>query len=118
MSEDDTDETSQSLVAGEPNERLVIEWAIGVLQGKGHIEEADDELIETLRRLYHANPICQTEVSSTATSCMTYARRGLANTSPPPMNTSAKNIGSDTKHNAGPVPVDAPSDCTSGARST
>jgi hypothetical protein len=62
MSEDDADETSQLLVTGEPNERLVIEWAIGVLQGKGHIEEADDELIETLRRLYHANPTCQTEV--------------------------------------------------------
>jgi hypothetical protein len=34
MSEDDTDEASQSLVTGEPNERLVIEWAIGALQGR------------------------------------------------------------------------------------
>jgi len=59
---EDSPETSQAAVTGEPDERLVIELAIGVLHGKGHIEDADDELIETLRRLYHANPICQTEV--------------------------------------------------------
>jgi hypothetical protein len=63
MPQDDTDDTGQSLVTGEPNERLVIELALLVMQGKGWIDEPDDELIETLRRLYHANPICQQEVT-------------------------------------------------------
>ncbi|MGA2162937.1 MAG: hypothetical protein ABSH36_00530 [Solirubrobacteraceae bacterium] len=53
------------LVDGEPNERLVIELALGVMRGKGWVEEPDDELIERLRRLYHANPICQQEVKFT-----------------------------------------------------
>jgi hypothetical protein len=59
---EDTADTHEPILTGGRNERLVIELALGVLHGKGHIEEVDDELIEMLRRLYHANPICQTEV--------------------------------------------------------
>jgi hypothetical protein len=47
------------------NERVVIELAIRVMQLKGWIEEPDDDLIETLKRLYDANPLCQVEVNFT-----------------------------------------------------
>jgi hypothetical protein len=53
---------------GEPepsNEQLVVEVALAVLEGKDWIEEASDELIDTLKRLYHANPHCQIEVKFT-----------------------------------------------------
>lgn len=56
------EDVQSSVVAGEANERLVIELAICVLEGKGYVEEPDDELIYALRRLYHANPICQVKV--------------------------------------------------------
>ena len=47
------------------NKRLVIEIALSVMCGKGWIEEPDDELIQTLKRLYHENPPCQVEVKFT-----------------------------------------------------
>lgn len=49
------------------NEDIVIAIALDVMCGKGWIEdeEPDDELIETLKRLYHENPICQIEVKFT-----------------------------------------------------
>jgi DNA methylase len=59
------DTAQESPVAAEQNERLVIELALGVMQGKGWVEEPDDELIQTLRRLYHDNPVCQQEVKFT-----------------------------------------------------
>jgi hypothetical protein len=54
--------------AAEPapsNEQVVVEVAIAVLEGKGWIEEPSDELIDKLKRLYHANPDCQTQVKYT-----------------------------------------------------
>jgi hypothetical protein len=47
------------------NEELVVRLALGVLAGKGWIEEPDDDLIATLRRLYSANVVCQQEVKFT-----------------------------------------------------
>lgn len=47
------------------NEDLVIDVALAVLEGKGWIEEPSDELIETLKRLYQAQPLCQIEVTYT-----------------------------------------------------
>jgi hypothetical protein len=49
------------------NEDVVVHLAIDVLIGKGSIEPecVDDELLTTLRRLYHENPICQTKVEFT-----------------------------------------------------
>jgi hypothetical protein len=55
----------ERLVSGEPNEALVIELALEHMAIRGWIEEADDELVERLRRLYHANPVCQIEVKFT-----------------------------------------------------
>ncbi len=49
----------------ERNEQLVIEIAISVMQGKGWIDEPDDELVQTLKRLYQANPACRKEVKLT-----------------------------------------------------
>jgi hypothetical protein len=51
--------------AGDTNEGLVVRLAVGVLVGKGWIEEPDDELVAALRRLYRTNPICQQEVRFT-----------------------------------------------------
>jgi hypothetical protein len=47
------------------NENLVVRLALGVLTGKGWIEEPDEDLIAALRRLYDANPICQHKVTFT-----------------------------------------------------
>jgi len=46
------------------NEDIVVDIAISVLIGKGSIEPeyVDDDLIATLRRLYHEHEICQTKV--------------------------------------------------------
>lgn len=49
----------------ETNEDLVVQLAVTVLAGKGWIEEPDDALLATLRRVYNANPICQQEVKFT-----------------------------------------------------
>ena len=51
--------TDRPSSAGDTNEDLVVRLAVGVLAGKGWVEEAGDELIAALRRLYRANPICQ-----------------------------------------------------------
>lgn len=60
------DDCTGALENCESNERLVIEIAVRVMESKGWIEEdPDDELIETLRRLYQANPMCQFEVKFT-----------------------------------------------------
>jgi hypothetical protein len=61
----DTNGQPPALPSPQENERLVVEIALGVMQGKGWIDEPDDELIETLKRLYHENPICQFEVKFT-----------------------------------------------------
>lgn len=45
------------------NEQLVIEIALSVMHGKGWIEEADGELVKTLRRLYAENEVCQHTVT-------------------------------------------------------
>jgi ribosomal protein S27AE len=50
---------------GDTNEELVVRLAVGVLAGKGRIEEPDDGLVAALRRLYKANPICQQQVRFT-----------------------------------------------------
>jgi hypothetical protein len=47
------------------NETVVINIALAVMQGKGWVEEPDDELIATLRRLYRENPMCQATVKFT-----------------------------------------------------
>jgi hypothetical protein len=49
------------------NEELVIGIALNVMAGKGWIydETVDEELIETLRRLYRENPLCQVKVQFT-----------------------------------------------------
>jgi hypothetical protein len=47
------------------NEDLVVDVAVGVVLGKGWIEEPDEELVAALRRLYRANPICQQPVEFT-----------------------------------------------------
>jgi hypothetical protein len=39
-----------------------VEIAVSQMEGKGWIEEPDDELIDTLKRLYHENPPCQSTV--------------------------------------------------------
>jgi len=57
--------TDRPSSAGGTNEDLVVRLAVGVLAGKGWVEEPDDELIAALRRLYRANPICQQAVSFT-----------------------------------------------------
>lgn len=62
---DDKTEGSKSAVTGEPNERLIIEHAIGVLAGKGLIDEADQDLIDALRRIYHTHPFYRQEVKLT-----------------------------------------------------
>ncbi len=48
--------------ASSENRDVIVALAVGVLQGKGWIEEPYDELIDALRRLYDANPDCQIEV--------------------------------------------------------
>jgi len=57
--------TDRPSSAGDTNEDLVVRLAVGVLAGKGWVEEPDDELIAALRRLYRATPICQQPVSFT-----------------------------------------------------
>lgn len=59
------DEAWALLERCEGNEQVVIEIALAVMQSKGWIEEPDGELIETLRRLYQANPMCQLKVKFT-----------------------------------------------------
>lgn len=39
-----------------------MEIAVSQMEGKGWIEEPDDELIDTLKRLYRENPPCQRAV--------------------------------------------------------
>jgi ribosomal protein S27AE len=51
--------------ASDTNQELVIRLALGVLAGKGWIEEPDDDLAAALRRLYEQNPICQQQVRFT-----------------------------------------------------
>lgn len=65
MTDTGVDDSAEGIVTGEPNEALVIELALGVMQGKGWIEEPDGELVEELRALYHANPLCQAQVTFT-----------------------------------------------------
>lgn len=60
-------DTGATAPAEEPENRgarLVIENALSVLSGKGRIEEIDDELIVTLKRIYDENPLFQVEVTS------------------------------------------------------
>jgi hypothetical protein len=49
------------------NEELVVGIALDVMAGKGWIDgdTIDDDLVEALRRLYRANPICQVKVEFT-----------------------------------------------------
>lgn len=49
--------------AAPSNEQLVVEVAVAILQSKGWIEGPSDELIDALKRHYHANPQCQIEIS-------------------------------------------------------
>jgi hypothetical protein len=60
------DDSSASTEEPPPkNEEIVIDLALAILQGKGWIEEPDDELIETLGRLYRENAVCQIDVTFT-----------------------------------------------------
>ncbi len=43
----------------------MIDLALTVLEGKGWIDEPTDELIQTLKRHYRENPLCQTEAKYT-----------------------------------------------------
>lgn len=49
------------------NEERVIDLAIGLMDGRGWLdgEHVSDELLATLRRLYHAHPVCQITVTFT-----------------------------------------------------
>jgi hypothetical protein len=55
-----------------------VEIAVSQMEGKGWIEEPDDELIDTLKRLYHENPVCQSTVQFNGEILhdMAAARRG------------------------------------------
>jgi hypothetical protein len=84
-------------ISGEPNEALVIALALDHMAARGWIEEADDGLIAHLRRLYHANPLCQIEVKFTGEVLHDALAARPANTWPPPTSRSASKTTSATK---------------------
>jgi hypothetical protein len=82
------------------NETVVVELALRVLASEG-LDEPDDELIETLRRLYRTNPICQIEVRFTGDIMRDMLAGRPSEHLAPALKRSARKSGSAMKPSAG-----------------